>query len=253
LTGIYFNQKRPDKAIARVNAQIARSPANSAFYDLLGTVQFRKGDLPAASSALTKSAELNKNNVDAIEKLGQIQIAMGNVDQALSTWSAGAQANPQDAAFYVMSGGVYERRHDLEKAKSSYETALELKPNDPAIANNLAYTMLETNGDLDRALALAQSARRGMPESPEVADTVGLAFYRKGVYQAAIGMFQEAINLSVKNRRTESATYHYHIGLAYQKAKKPDLARQHFEQVLKIDPNYTDAANVRKQLAQLKS
>jgi len=148
---------------------------------------------------------------------------------------------------------VYERKHDLEKAKSSYETALELKPDDPEVANNLAYILLETNGDLDRALQLAQSARRSMPQSPEVADTLGLALYRKGIYGSAIGMFEEAIKLGAKNKEAENPTYHYHLGLAYEKDEKPELARQHFEQVLKIDPNYTDADDIRKQLAQLKS
>ena len=31
------------------------------------------------------------------------------------------------------------------------------------------------------------------------------------------------------------------------------MAKENFERVLKIDPNYSDAADVRKQLAQLKS
>jgi tetratricopeptide (TPR) repeat protein len=253
LAKVYLSQKHSDKALARINAQIVRSPKNSAFYDLLGTVEFSKGDSPTAETALEKSVELNKNNVDAIVKLGQVQTAMGNLDQALSTWSEGSRENPREAVFYMVSGSVYERKHDLEKAKSSYETALELKPDDPGISNNLAYVLLETNGDLDRALELAQSARRSMPESPDVADTLGLALYRKGVYESAIGMFEEAIKLSAKNKQAENPTFHYHLGLAYEKAEKPELARQHFERVLKIDPNYSDAADIRKQLAQLKS
>jgi tetratricopeptide (TPR) repeat protein len=253
LAKVYLSQKRPDKAIARVNAQIARLPANSAFYDLLGTVEFTKGDLPAAETAFEKSAELNKNNVDAYVKLGQVETAMGKLDQALSTWSQAARENPEEAGFYSASGLVYARKHDLEKAKSSYEMALELKPDDPEISNNLAFTLLLTNGNLDRALELARSARRGMPDSPEVADTLGLALYQEGAYESAISMFQEAIKLSAKNKLAENPTYYYQLGLAYEKAAKPALARQHFEHVLKIDPNYTGAADIRKQLAQLKS
>jgi len=252
LAKLYLSQKRPDKAIARVNAQIARAPNNSDFYDLLGMVELSKGDLAAAENALMKSAELNKNNVDAIVKLGQVQTARGDLDHALFTWSQGARENPKEAAFYMVSGAVYERKHDLERAKSSYEKALELKPDDPEVANNLAYTLLETNGNVDLALQLAQSARRSMPASPEVADTVGLAFYRKGLYQPAISMFQEATKLAAKNKRFENPTYNYHLGLAYEKAEKIALARQQFERVLKIDPNFEDAPDVLKQLSQMK-
>jgi len=66
-------------------------------------------------------------------------------------------------------------------------------------------------------------------------------------------LFQEAIKLSAKNKEPDSAAYHYHLGLAYAKAAQPALAKQHLERVLKIDPKYSDADDVRKQLAQLRS
>ena len=103
------------------------------------------------------------------------------------------------------------------------------------------------------ALHYAQIARRSLPQMAGVADTLGWAFYQKGVYQSAIEMFQEAIKLAARNKEADNPTYHYHLGLAYSKTEQPALARQHLERVLKIDPKYTDAEDVRKQLAQLKS
>ena len=141
----------------------------------------------------------------------------------------------------------------LDKAKSAYQSALQIKRDDPTASNNLAYVLLETGGNADLALQLAQTARRAMPESSNVADTLGWAFYQKGVYQSAIDMFQEAIKLAAKNKEPDNPLYHYHLGLAYAKADQPALARQHLEHVLKLDPKYSDADDVRKQLAQLKS
>jgi Tfp pilus assembly protein PilF len=46
---------------------------------------------------------------------------------------------------------------------------------------------------------------------------------------------------------------HYHLGLAYQKANQSALARQQLERVLKINPNYPNAADVRKALSELRS
>ena len=66
-------------------------------------------------------------------------------------------------------------------------------------------------------------------------------------------MFQEAIKLAAKHKEPESATYNYHLGLAYARTEKPALARQHLERVLKIDPKYSAADDVKKELAQLKS
>jgi len=196
---------------------------------------------------------LNKNNSEAYLKLGQLQAKTGAIDDALATCNAAIQNNPQESAFYMLQGSIYERKNDLEKAKSSYDKVLQLKPDDPLASNNLAYILLETNVNPDLALRLAQTARRGLPELSNVADTLGWAFYQKGIYSSAISMFQEAIQLAAKHKEPESATYHYHLGLAYAKSEKPVLAKQHLERVLKLDPKYSDADDVRKQLAQLKS
>ncbi len=183
----------------------------------------------------------------------QTQAARGASDEALATYNAAQSANPKEAVFQILIGQLYEGKHDLEKAKSSYQAALQLKHDDPLASNNLAYVLLETGGNMDVALQLAQTARRGLPQSSNVADTLGWAFYQKGVYQSAISMFQEAIKLSEKNKEPDNATYHYHLGLAYAKAERPALAKQHLERVLKIDPKYSDADDVKKHLSELKS
>jgi tetratricopeptide (TPR) repeat protein len=253
LMNIYLAQKHPEKAIATAKAQIAAAPNNTVFYDLLGSALLAQKNYGEAETALKKAVEINKNNWDAYAKLGQAQTSKGAVDEALATYNAGAAANPMVPVFQLLMGGVYETKHDLEKAKNAYQTALQIKPEDPSASNNLAYVLLETNGNADIALQLAQTARRGLPESSNVADTLGWAFYQKGVYQSAISMFQEAIKLAAKNKEADSAVYHYHLGMAYAKSEQPALARQHFERVLKIDPKYSDAEDVKKQLAQLRS
>jgi len=253
LTTIYFSQKQPDKALAAVNQQLLQSPNNSSFYSLLGLVQSNKEDSASAIAAYKKALELDKNNSDASLKLARLQAKSGALDDALATCNSGIQNNPKEFSFYMMMGSVYERKNDLSKAQSSYEKALQVKPDDPLASNNLAYILLETNSNPDLALRLAQTARRGQPELSNIADTLGWAFYQKGIYPSAISMFQEAIKLAAKSKEPENATYHYHLGLAYARAAQPTLAKQHLERALKIDPNYSGAEEVKKELAQLKS
>jgi tetratricopeptide (TPR) repeat protein len=250
----YLAQNQPDKAVAAANAQIAKSPNSSAFYDLLGTVLFNtKKDFDGAQTAFQKSAALNKNNADALLKLGQVQVAKGSKDDALVTYQQAVLTNPHEAMFYILMGEIYESKQDWAKAKDAYQKALEIKPDNPLASNNLAYVMMQSGGNVDMALALARTARRGMPDSPDAADTLGWILYQKGAYQSAVDLFQEALKLGEKNKSPDEATVHYHLGLAYEKTGQNDLARQHLERVLKIDPNYSEAADVKKQLAQLKS
>jgi tetratricopeptide (TPR) repeat protein len=254
LMNAYLAQQQPDKAVVAVNAQIAKVPSSSAFYNLLGTILFNsKKDFSGAEAALRKAAQLDKNNSDALAKLGQVQIAEGSVDTAISTYQQALKDNPTDPRFSILVGELYESKHDWDQAKASYQKALEIKPDDPLASNNLAYVMLQTGGNVDVAMALAQTARRGMPDSSNAADTLGWVLYQKRAYKSAIDLFQEAIKLNEKAKAPENATLHYHLGLAYEKSDQKELARQQLERVLKINPNYSEAADVKKQLAILHS
>ncbi len=250
----YLAQKQPDKAVAAAQAAIAKSPNNSALYDLLGTALFNaKKDMNGAETALRKSAELNKNNSDALLKLGQVQAAKGSADDAIATYQRSLKDNPREPSFYILMGELYESKQNWERAKESYQKALEIQPDNPLASNNLAYVMVQSGGNVDVALSLAQTARRGMPDSPNAADTLGWVYYQKGAYKSAIDLFQEALKLADKNKSPEDATFHYHLGMAYERTDQPALARQHLERVLKINPNYSSAGDVKKMLSQLRS
>jgi len=254
LINTYVMQGQVDKAIVIANSQIAKSPGNSGFYDLLGTLLFQnKKDWNGAEGAFRKSAALDRKNTGALIKLGEVQSASGHADLALATYQQSAKDHPDEAAFYILMGQLYEGKQDWSDAQTSYQKALDVRPTDPIASNNLANVMLQTGGNVDVAMSLAQTARRALPESSDVADTLGWIYYQKGAYESAIGLLREALKLRQKNNIPDDPGIHYHLGLAYQKAGKSDLARQQLEQVLKLDPNYIDAANVRKQLAQLKS
>lgn len=254
LTSTYVTQKQVDKAIAAVNAQIAKSPNNSGFYDLLGTalVQSKK-DLSGAEAAFEKSAALDKHNSDALLKLCQVRATKGAIDQAIATAQQALKDNPRELGLYVLMGKLYESKSDWKKAEDAYQNALALNPQDPLASNNLAHVMLQTGGNLDIALSLAQTARRGLPDSPGVADNLAWIYYQKGAYQSAIGLLQEALKLQEKNKMPDNPDIHYHLGMAYEKTQQPALARQHLEHALKINPNYRNAAEIKKQLASLKS
>ena len=254
LMNTYIAQKQADRAIAAANTQIAKSPGNSRFYDLLGTTLYQsKKDVKGAEAAFAKALDLDGNNSDALIKLGETEVSSGETDQAVALYEKSLKDHPRQPGVYVRLGQLFESKRDWKKAEDAYQNALAIKPEDPMASNNLANVMVENGGNFDVALSLAQTARRGLPDSPEVADTLGWIYYQKGAYNSAISLLQEALRLQEKSKRPDNADIYYHLGLAYEKTDQPDRARQQFEHVLKINPNYSNAADVKKQLAQLKS
>ena len=138
-----------------------------------------------------------------------------------------------------------ESRGDWQQAEDLYRKALQVQPDYAVAANNLAYLMLEHGGDTSVALSLAQTARKGMPNVPSAADTLGWAYYHQGVYTSAINTLQEAVTGNPQN-----PTFHYHLGLAYEKVNNPAMAKKQLEYTLKINPNYAQADEIKKLLAQ---
>jgi tetratricopeptide (TPR) repeat protein len=246
LIALDLSQKQADKAMARVKAQIEKSPNTAAFYVILGTLQAQAKDYAGAQTSLHKAIDLDKNNMEALAVLGQVQVAAGSVDDAIKSWEAWMQKNPKDTRPYIMISSLEQARNNWQKAQQLLQKALEIDPNSALAANNLAYLMLEHGGNVDVALTLAQTARRQAPDSPNIADTLGYAFYVKGIYSSSIDLFEEAAK-----KQPDNATVHYHLGFAYEKAKNNARARENLEKALKLDPNAGDAASAKKLLQQL--
>ncbi len=241
-------QKQPDKAIAKIREQLGKYPNNSGFHVMLGDqLQSENKDLGGAEAEYKRAAELNKNNVDALLKLGLVQKARGDEDTALHTYLDAAENNPKQYTFYILAGGIYENKQDWERAKQMYQKALALQPDDGVTSNNLAYVMLQQGGNLEVAYAMAQTARRQLPDNPSSADTLGWALYQKHVYGTAIGLFQEAVK-----KDPENAVYNYHLGMAYAKNGQAAQARVQLDRVVKFKPNSTEAEDLRRALAELK-
>jgi tetratricopeptide (TPR) repeat protein len=205
----------------------------------------RNQDSAKAEAAFQKATELDPNNMNAFLMLASAQISRGSVDQAIEAYHRAIAANPNDVRIYVALGSLLETRNQWQEAEDSYKKALAIRPDYALAANNLSYLMLEHGGDLSVAVTLAQTARKGMPDSPNSADTLGWAYYKQGIYQSAIGLFQEAIKSDAQN-----PTYHYHLGMTYQKANDFDSAKKQLQYTLQISPNYSQADEIRKILGE---
>jgi tetratricopeptide (TPR) repeat protein len=245
---VYLIQKELDRALATARAQVSKYPKNAVFHVMLGQLLLdQKKDLPSAGAEFRQAANLDKNNSRALVDLGVVLSMSGQTEQALQVYLDGSKANPKEVVFYRLAGSIYQDRQDWASAKQQYQKALEIQPDDPIASNNLAYVMLEQGGNVDVAFAMAQTARRQLPDNPNSADTLGWAFYHKAVYGSAITLFKEAVK-----KEPDNPLYNYHLILAYAKSGQGALARQQLDRVVKINPNFPYVDELRRAIAQAK-
>jgi cellulose synthase operon protein C len=240
-----LEHKQPQQALRRVQGQLSKVPPSSNLYVLLGQAESQNSDRAAAQAAFQKAVDIDPNNTTAYLFLARSEADQGSADQAVANYQQAIQHNPRDVRSYIFLGSLFEARGDWQKAEDTYQKALQVQPNYAIAANNLAYLLLEHDGNINVALSLAQTARKGMPNVPSAADTLGWAYYRQGVYSSAIDTLQEAVNGNPDN-----PTFHYHLGLAYEKANNLAMAKKQFAYTLKISPNYPHADEIKSLLSQ---
>jgi tetratricopeptide (TPR) repeat protein len=243
-------QKQPDKALAKVSEMIAKVPGNSAYYVLQSNLLLSRTppEFDKAETALIKASDLNKNQTDvsSLLLLSQLYAARGSIDKAVASGEQAIQHNPKDARAHLLLGAVEDRQGQWQKAQELYKEALQLQPDFPLASNNLAYLMLEHGENSDVALSLAQTARKELPDNPNVADTLAWAYYKKGSYKLTIDLVEEALK-----KTPDEASFHYHLGLAYQKLDEKANAKTHLQRALQMNPAFDHAAEARSALAEL--
>jgi tetratricopeptide (TPR) repeat protein len=243
LVGYDVYMKQPDKAEGRVAEQIAKSPNNSFFYDLLASLQAQDKKLDLATATAQKAMAINSSDGDAVSLYAQIQVLRGQTGNAVGVWEQWAKVHRTDAGALAVLGMLEESRSNRPKAENYYKRALQIQPLQAVAANNLAYMMLMNGENADVALTLAQTARRSMPNSPSTADTLAWAYYTKGAYGFARDLLEEATK-----EQANDSTMEYHLGMVYSRLANRSAAITHLKKAISLAPTSPTAKDAQEAL-----
>jgi len=117
------------------------------------------------------------------------------------------------------------------------------KPNLVAVIalNNLAYVLLEYANQPEEALKYAQQAHELAPDHPDIEDTMGWAYYRKGIYGMAVEHLAHAVARDGKQMSPASNVRKYHLAMAYFKNGERERAMTTLEAAVKLAPDIPEA------------
>ena len=92
-------------------------------------------------------------------------------------------------------GGSYERLNDFEKADKDLLQALEIKPDDAYILNYLAYSWLERDYKINKAIEMLEKAYKAKSNDPYIIDSIGWAYYLIDDFLKAEKFLKRAVEL----------------------------------------------------------
>jgi tetratricopeptide (TPR) repeat protein len=239
-----------DRALARCDRQLALvkdAPRSAAvIHSLIGNIYVARKNPEQAEAAFRKAIEENPNFLRPYYSLARIYLAQAQEQKAIAQYNELLKVNPSQAAPHMLLGIIYDTQKQSDLAEKHYRAALDINPEFAPAANNLAFILADQDRDLDEALRLAQLAKRLLPGSPHVMDTLGWVYYKKGLYDSAIGEFSDSLE-----KIPENAAVNYHLGMAYYKKGENSKARTELEKALRLDENFMGADEARRVLAEL--
>ncbi|SCX95673.1 tetratricopeptide repeat protein [Desulfoluna spongiiphila] len=214
-------------------------------HGMMGDIYAQMGDLKKAEGAYLTAINVSPEITRPYYGLASVYHKQGNTDKVVAQLKGLSEKRPKDPMPHVLMGILSEGSGDVETAKASYRHALSLRGDIVAATNNLAYILADANEKIDEALELARMAKSKASDDPSVMDTLGLVYYRKGLYDSAISEFKDSLA-----KLPENAMVNYHLGLALHANGDVEKAKDSFQKALDISEDFKGSDTARELLAQ---
>ena len=237
-----------DAARTRVQTALRKQPTNAALLLLSGDTFAATGNMNEAQRIMRTLIEQDPNNLDAYASLGRMYVTTHKLNDAISQFQALAIRQPRSVAIQTTIGVLLQMQNRLPEAQATFERVIQLDSHAAVAANNLAWIYVEQGGNLDIALQLAQTAKTRLSDRPEVNDTLGWVYYKKGLHTLAVEALEQAVE-----RDPKTASYAYHLGAAYAGIGNTGKARAWIEKSIALGLTGADAQAAQQMLTTPKS
>ena len=127
-------------------------------------------------------------------------------------------------------GGSYERMGEYEKADKDLLHSLEINPDDAYVLNYLAYSWLERDFKINKAIEMLEKAYAIKNNDPYIIDSIGWAYYLIDDYLKAEKFLKRAVELM-----PDDPIVNDHYGDILWKLDRKIQARYFWGNVLKMD------------------
>jgi len=195
----------------------------------LGRALLRKGSYPEAVVEFTKAIELKPDLVNAWGGRGEAHQRLGQKDAALAECSKAIDLDPWFAPSWKGRGGVYLQLGQADKALADYTMAIALDSKNAPLHNELAW-LLATHPnpkfrDPGWAVDWAKRAVELAPKEGNYLNTLGVAHYRAGDWQAALAALKKSMEL----RQGGNSFDWFFLAMAHEKLGDKEKARQWYD------------------------
>jgi putative PEP-CTERM system TPR-repeat lipoprotein len=228
-------QNQLAQAEDNVNRYIALAPGDPNGVALLGTVLLRRGNVARAVDVLNAAVEKQPRNARLLALLSQAYQRNNQRDESAKTLDRIAALAAGDAEILTALASRRLRMGRPEDAVYDLEAAMSVDAKSPQAKPLLVMGYLGEN-KVDEALKAATEFRDEQPDSAAAENLLGVVSYRKLGLAAAKEHFENAVRL-----KPDFIMAKVNLVQIAILEKQPDRARQLYDEILLLDPNYQTA------------
>lgn len=239
----YVSLGQKQDALAAVDEALAAHPDDPAFLDLRARILVYMDRREEARATLDRALATDPDFAPALEAVGTLAAHAGDHERALDLFKRATEADKGDAENPYRAAQTAAMLGQVDEAKALLRKVIQRNPGHVGACNDLAWYLAEEGEDLDLAFELVQRAIR-VKANADTLDTLGWVQYKRKNAAAA----EKALNLALEKRPNSPSTQ-YRLGIVLAEQGKPERARQMLEAAL--EHPFPEAELARAELARL--
>ncbi len=228
LADSYVADKQPGEAIQRIQELIERQPKSARLRALLAKYYLAQGQQEEARQAYEAAKSADPSFTEAGLALAQMDLREKRIDSARQRLTNVLEAEPRNIPALLMLASIDAETGNRNSAIARCRAVLDIDRKNVFALNDLAWNLAVD--DPDEALKYARQASDIAPDSPNVQDTLGWIYYRKGRYRAAVDCLKNAIAKQPTPERQ------FHLAMSYLKAGDEELGQKTLLSAVQKDP-----------------
>jgi Flp pilus assembly protein TadD len=206
------------------------------------------GNEEAARTALQKAVQSPSafpQKEEAQQRLAVLKLDMQNpTADARATLDSFLRQQPKDPAALTRLARLQARDGLADQAIDTYRKAVDADPLYAPALRDLALLYAGRSADESKALELATKARQAYPDDAELAKTLGILNFRRGLYAQSV----EFLNQAAGSRR-DDAEIQLYLGTSYQQLNKWEQCKSALERSLALNLPAASSEDAKARLA----
>jgi putative PEP-CTERM system TPR-repeat lipoprotein len=230
------DDKQFDAALAKARDIQKKQPKLNAGHVL-------EGDIHVINKAWTQAATAYRAGLkaapatDLAQRLHTVLLLDGKTGEGNAFADSWLKSHPKDNAFRLFLAESANKSKNYSAAAAQYRTLLSAEPNNPALLNNLAWSLGQLKDP--KALGLAEQANKLAPNQPAIMDTLGVLLVEQGNIERGLDLLTKALQLA-----PEAHAVRLNYAQALLKAGKKAEAKQELETLAKLGEKFPAQAEV---------